>query len=138
MIVTDTSVVLALHRLSDPHHEAVTEWYRRETWPLVTTPLAVAEMDHMLRRWGHPRSVQALRTDLASTALGVTWWPTAMSETLAVALGRPDLDLADASLVALAAHRRTNRIATLDHRSFRSLKPLTGEDAFILLPADAD
>jgi predicted nucleic acid-binding protein len=44
----------------------------------------------------------------------------------------------DASLVAIAARLGTTDIATLDERHFRTLRPLTGEPAFRLLPADAD
>jgi predicted nucleic acid-binding protein len=48
------------------------------------------------------------------------------------------LGLADASLVAIAGRLGTAEIATLDERHFRALRPLTGEPAFRLLPADAD
>lgn len=47
------------------------------------------------------------------------------------------LELADTSLLALAARLETARIATLDERHFRIVKPLTGQAAFVLLPADA-
>jgi uncharacterized protein len=46
------------------------------------------------------------------------------------------LGLADASLIALASRLETTRIATLDERHFRIVKPLTGQAAFVLLPAD--
>jgi uncharacterized protein len=36
-----------------------------------------------------------------------------------------------------AAQHRTTRILTLDHKHFRALRPLSGEEAFTLLPADA-
>jgi uncharacterized protein len=47
------------------------------------------------------------------------------------------LGLTDASLLVLAARLKTTRIATLDERHFRIVKPLTGQAAFVLLPADA-
>jgi hypothetical protein len=40
-------------------------------------------------------------------------------------------------LLALAARLETTRIATLDERHFRVIRPLTGEAAFTLLPTDA-
>jgi predicted nucleic acid-binding protein len=47
------------------------------------------------------------------------------------------LGLADASLVVLAQRLDTIRIATLDERHFRAIRPLTGGEAFRLLPRDA-
>jgi hypothetical protein len=53
-----------------------------------------------------------------------------------VSRARPDLGLTDASLVALAGRLNTTRIATLDHRHFRTLQTRDGQP-FVLLPADA-
>jgi predicted nucleic acid-binding protein len=64
----------------------------------------------------------------------VRWWADALIETLSIARRHPFAGLADASLVALAARLRTNRIATLDHH-FRSMTP--GGEGFVALPADA-
>jgi hypothetical protein len=47
------------------------------------------------------------------------------------------LGLTNASLLALAARLQTTAVATLDERHFRVLKPLSGGDAFTLLPTDA-
>ena len=65
------------------------------------------------------------------------WWPEAVIETVEVARDNPDIGLADGSLLALAARLETTRIATLDERHFRAVRPLAGEAAFTLLPADA-
>ncbi len=48
-----------------------------------------------------------------------------------------DIGLTDAALVALARQLGTSTLATLGARHFRALRPLTGEPAFTLLPADA-
>lgn len=60
-----------------------------------------------------------------------------MTETVTATKNYQDIGLADASLLALAARLGTTRVATLDERHFRTVKPLTGEAAFALLPADA-
>jgi predicted nucleic acid-binding protein len=138
LTVLDTSVFVTLLAEHDERHRDVVAWYADERGPTVTTPLAVAEMDYMLRKHGTKAGVRALLTNLGSGALQVRWWPEALDTTLRVARAREDIGLTDASLVALAAHLGTTRIATLDDRHFRTLKPLTGEDAFTLLPADAD
>lgn len=50
MIVLDTSVVLALLNARDRHHDRAREWVISNEQALVTTPLAVAEMDYLVRR----------------------------------------------------------------------------------------
>lgn len=138
MIVIDTSVVVALQNTRDDDHPPVAGWFSTVREPVVTTPLAVAEMDYLLCRVGGHEATSALREDLAGD-LEVAWWRDAMKETLTVAerYGYLDLGLTDASLVALAAHLQTTRLATLDERHFRQMRPSTGEMAFTLLPADA-
>jgi predicted nucleic acid-binding protein len=98
----------------------------------------VAEMDYLLTRVGGAPAATALRGDLAAGTYSVEWGPSAIEEIVAVADRHEamGLGLVDASLVALAARLPTTRIATLDERHFRMLKPLTGEPAFTLLPAD--
>jgi uncharacterized protein len=137
-IALDTSVVYARMDRNDADHPAVSAWIDEQDDELVTTPLAVAEMDYLLTRIGGAPAAAALREDLKSGTYGVDWWPTAMAESVAVADRHESmgLGLVDASLVALAARLSTIRIATLDERHFRVLEPLTGEPAFTLLPAD--
>jgi predicted nucleic acid-binding protein len=138
LTIADTSGFLALISADEDDHDGVARWYETELGPLFTTPLALAEMDRMFRRWAGERGGLILRTNLGAGTLQVRWWPDALDVMLRVTRRRPDIGLTDASLVALAEHLGTTRIATLDERHFRTLKPLTGESAFTLLPADAD
>ena len=131
----DTSVVVALMRARDAEHERVRRFVETLDDDLVTSPLAVAEMDRVAAGLG-PDFSRGLWADLHSGAYAVRWWADAMLETIAIARQHPEIGLADASLVALAARLRTDRIATLDHDHFRSLTTPDGE-AFVLLPADA-
>jgi uncharacterized protein len=134
-VVLDTSVVIALMRARDADHDRVRGWLDTLDDDLVTSPLAVAEMDRHAAALG-PDFSQGLWDDLHSGAYAVRWWADAMAETIAIALRHPEVGLTDASLVALAARLRTHRIATLDLDHFRSLTTPDGE-AFVLLPADA-
>jgi len=134
-IVLDTSFVVALMRARDTHHEGVRRFVETLDDDLVTSPLAVAEMDHVAAGLG-PDFSRGLWADLASGAYAVRWWADAMVETLAVIDAHPEIGLTDASLVALAARLRTDRIATLDLDHFRSLTTPDGQP-FVLLPADA-
>jgi predicted nucleic acid-binding protein len=134
-VVLDTSVVLAIYDAGEPEHDAVDEWLRTLDEDLVTTPLALAEMDHMLAVRGGKAVREALWRDLADTAYDVRWWADALTESIGIARRYPFAGLADASLVALSRRVRSNRLATLDQH-FRSMTTPDGE-GFVLLPADA-
>ncbi|HEY5143214.1 MAG TPA: PIN domain-containing protein [Solirubrobacteraceae bacterium] len=134
-IVVDTSLVLALYDADDDLHRDAVAWLTDVDDELVTTPLALAELDHHLGRFG-AEARQVLYDDLDRGSYVVRWWADALTESVAIARRRPDIGLTDASLVALANRLRTNRIATFDHRDFRTLTDASGEP-FALLPADA-
>jgi uncharacterized protein len=139
LIVLDTSVVLAFMDRRDADHEVVRAWIDELEDELVTTPLVVAELDHLVFRQGGAGAARTLREDFERGAYTVEWWPSALQETIAVA-GRyesMEIGLTDASLIALAARLKTVQIATLDERHFRAARATTdGEAAFTLLPYD--
>lgn len=134
----DTSVVVAAMNRRDDHHRSVVEWMERAEGALITSPLALAEMDHLVTRHGGLAAAQRLYDDFDAGAYRVEWWPGSVNDSIEVARDYRGLGLADASLVAIAGRLGTTDIATLDARHFRKLRPLTGEPAFRLLPADAD
>jgi predicted nucleic acid-binding protein len=139
VIIVDTSVIVAYMNSADEHHEAVSVWLDEADDYLATTPLIVAEVDHLIATRGGEKALGALRADLLAGAYLVEWWQSAIASTVQVAERYVDngLSLADASLVALAERLETIDVATLDQRHFRSVRPLTGGTAFRLLPADA-
>ena len=132
----DTSVVVAFMNRRDDDHGRVVAWMETIGEDLFTTPLVVAEIDHLVSRAGGTDAALAFYDDLASGAYLVEWWPGAVTETVTTAREYRDIGLADASLISLAARLGTTSVATLDERHFRSSPPLTGEPAFTLLPAD--
>jgi uncharacterized protein len=134
-VLFDTSVALALYDAGEPDHAAVVESLQTLDEDLVTTPLTLTEMDHMLDARAGRGVREVFWEDLENGAYGVRWWADGLRETLAIARRHPFLGLADSSLVALAGRLRTNRIASLD-QDFRSVTTPDGE-GFILLPADA-
>jgi uncharacterized protein len=139
VIIVDTSVIVAYMNATDEHHEAVGAWLDEVADDLATTPLIVAEVDHLVGTRGGRAALSALRADLAAGAYLVEWWPGAIATAASVAGRYADtrLGLADASLVALAQRHDTVHIATLDERHFRAVRPLAGGKAFTLLPTDA-
>ena len=139
MIVLDTSVIYALLDAGDQRHRVARDWYAQLDDDLVTTPLVLAEADHLASTRGGPLAVRALRADVRAGAYVVDWWPTAAVEAAEVADRYADLGIGmtDASLVVLAARAGTVDIATFDERHFRTVVPLSGGAAFRLLPLDA-
>jgi predicted nucleic acid-binding protein len=140
LIVVDTSVVLAFMNRRDAAHASVRAWMKEVDDLLSTTPLVLAEIDHLVLAAGGAGAARALWDDLDRGAYQVEWWSSALEDTLAVARRYEgmELGLADASLIALAAHVDTTRIATLDERHFRAVRPAPNKHAaFTLLPADA-
>lgn len=138
MIVIDTSAIVAFMNARDRHHAAVRTWLESEHDSLATTPMIVAEANHLVATRGSQQASAALRADLAAGAYSVEWWPAAMAATVRIADRYADmqLGLADASLVVLAERFRTVDVATLDERHFRALRPLSGGRVFRLLPVD--
>ena len=134
-VVLDTNVVVALYDAGDPDHRLVADWVATLDEDLVATPLAIAEMDYLVRQRGGEDAQETLWGDLDAGAYTVRWWADALDETLAIARRHPFAGLTDASLVALAGRLRTRRIATVDQH-FRSMTTPAGE-AFVLLPDDA-
>jgi uncharacterized protein len=124
----------------DASHPFVRDWMQTQQDQLVTTPLVVAELDHLVARLGDSGAMRSLQDSFDRGAYSLEWWPSAIHETIALARRHEsmELGLTDASLVVLAARLQTTAIATLDERHFRAIKPLSGADAFTLLPTDAD
>lgn len=139
MIVLDTSFVLALLNEDDAEHRRAARWYAGETGSFATTPLVLAELDHLLRSRGSPGAVGAFLAEVRAGSLGVEWWSGLDRQAADLAERYADLDigLTDASLIVLAAGLETTRIASFDERHFRAVPPSKGAEAFTLLPADA-
>jgi hypothetical protein len=133
--VLDTNAVVAVLDDGDRNHRRALEWLEVVDEDLVTTPLALAEMDHFARKTGGHDAAALLWGDFESGAYGVRWWADALTQTLVIARQHPWIGLTDASLVALAGLLRTARVVTFDQR-FRSLTTPRGEP-FVVLPADA-
>lgn len=117
MTLTDAGPLIALIDADDPDHARCVETLDRVRLPLVTTWPAFTEAMYLLGRAFDWRAQNALwrlvqRQDLLVAA------PSDAANTRAAILmakyaDRP-MDLADATLVALAEERDDNRIFTLD------------------------
>jgi uncharacterized protein len=136
VLLVDTGPLLAAADRDDPDHLACRGLLEDDPGPLITSALVIAEAAYLIDRQLGPAAEAALFGSLASGDLRVE------------DMGRPDwgrvaelvrtyadirLGGADASLVALAERLGATRVATLDHRHFRVVRPRHVE-AFELLP----
>ena len=139
MIVVDASVAYSLLDDRDAGHTAARSWYEQPHSDLLTTPLVLAEVDHLAEDRLGRGARSSFLSDIESGGYYIAWWSSAAAESARIARQYLDLgvSLTDASLVALAARLGTTSIATFDERHFRAMQPLTGEPAFTLLPVDA-
>jgi predicted nucleic acid-binding protein len=137
-LIVDAGVFVAAMDRREANHAAAAALLRDTTESIATSQLVVTEVDHLLRaRYGSAPS-ELFRRDLADGAFDAECLsPEELSVAAAVAGSYDDLGLglADASLVVLAARHDERRLATLDLRHFRAVRPLQG-GAFTLLPAD--
>jgi uncharacterized protein len=139
VIVIDTSVIYGLLDRRDRRHEEAADWYDRTVDELTTTPLVLAEVDHLARTRAGRSAASAFRRDVEAGVYSVEWWPSAGAEAARIAERYADLGLGltDASLIALAARLEIIAIATFDERHFRAVRPITDAPAFLILPSDS-
>lgn len=142
IVVADTSGLLALFNRADPEHRQ-TAAAADTCGLLVVSPLTLAEVHQVATIRADRRSADAIlgtvvaRAEASRVAIAETT-PRLLSTALAIRrqYADLDLDLADAVTVALTAEYRTDVVLTLDRRDFRVIRPLTGHEAFRLLPDD--
>lgn len=136
MLIVDTGPLVSLGDSNDPDHDACLELLSTEAGPLLTTGMVIAEAAYLIARQVGTDGELALYADIESGLFTVELVTLADWHRIAelVALYR-DLPLGgtDASVVALAERFGAERVATLDHRHFRVVRPAHC-DTFTLLP----
>lgn len=118
MTLTDAGPLIAIIDADEADHETCVLALRTLALPLVTTWPAFTEAMYLLGRAGGAAGQQALWRLLLSKRLDVAELSPAMLQRSAALMAkyvdRP-MDLADATLVALAEQRGERRIFTLDN-----------------------
>ena len=110
-VVVAPDFVVALARKADPRHKDAVELLELLDEELVTSPLALADIDRLVTEQVGAEAARRVRRDFSRGAYNVRWWADALTETLALSAEYPDIDLTTASLVALARRMNTRRIA---------------------------
>lgn len=136
MLVVDTGPLVATADRDDAHHADCRALLEEDDGPLVTTPLVVAEAGYLIDRQVGPDGEAALYDSIIDGTLHVehleaTDW--ARERELVSRYASLHLGGTDASLVAIAERLGATRLATLNHRHFRVVRP-RHMDAFDLVP----
>lgn len=136
MLVVDTGPLVATADRSDKDHAACRELLESDEGPLVTTAMVIAEAAYLIDRQLGAAAEAALydsilRGELEVVSLDDSDWMRIRE--LIVAYADLRIGGTDASVVALAERLGTTRIATLNHRHFRVVRPRHAA-AFELLP----
>ncbi len=117
MTLTDAGPLIAIIDADEPDHASCVEALDQLTLPLITTWPAFTEAMYLLARAGGIRAQQALWQLQRDERLVVADLPSSAVDRSARLMDqyadRP-MDLADATLVALAEERGDRRIFTLD------------------------
>jgi predicted nucleic acid-binding protein len=135
-LVLDTGPLLAALDAADPDHAACAGLVTGTTEDRVVPSLVLAELDYWCR---HRLTPEAWLTFLDDVLAGVyrVEAPTASDLRRCRELQADYRDLAlgvvDASVMALAERLNEPKVATLDHRHFRTVRP-AHVDVFELLP----
>ena len=139
VVIADASALIAFFNEPDKHHNAVRQGIA-QAGHLVVSPCVLTELDYLIATRQGPPAAGAVLGYVAGRVAAGRWEVPGIDPLLlaahAVLEDYPAIGLADAMNVVLAREFRTDVIATLDHRRFRAIRPLTRHSAFRLLPAD--
>jgi predicted nucleic acid-binding protein len=138
MMLTDAGPLVAILDQGEEHHQACVDCLDKIAGPMLTTWPAFTEAMYLLGDAGGYRAQAALwrlvnQGDLDIASQGADQHDR-IQELMEKYQDRP-MDLADASLVALAEQRRLRDIFTLDHADF-CIYRLNRRDHFRLWPRD--
>lgn len=136
MLIVDTGVLVATADRNDIDHHACRELLETDTGPLITTAMIIAEAAYVIDRHIGPDGEIGLYTSIIDRTLTIEPLTPADWERVRAFVDRyRDLPLggSDASIITIAERLGATRIATLDHRHFRVVKP-DHCPAFELLP----
>jgi hypothetical protein len=137
VIICDTGALVALLNAADDHHEACSALFATYPGRLVVPAPILTEVCYMAETRLGPETEARFLDAMASGEFELEAAGTADLRRMAELVRRYadfPLGAADASVVAVAERLRATRIATLDHRHFRAIRPEHCA-AFDLLPA---
>jgi hypothetical protein len=125
-LVLDTGPLLAALDAADPDHEPCAALVRDAAEDLIVPALVLAELDYWCHRRLAAEAWLIFLDDVLAGAYGVEP-PTAVDlrrcRTLQAQYQDLRLGVVDASVIALLERLGERKVATLDHRHFRAVRP---------------
>ena len=125
MLIVDTSVLIAAANTREANHHACAELLRADEALVVPAPVVTETCIMLDRRLGAPYEARFLATVAAGgfdvEALGTADYQRAAD--LVATYDELGLGFVDAAVVAIAERLGATRIATLNHRDFRVVRP---------------
>lgn len=139
MIVADTSAIVASIDSDSADHEHCARLVTESEGSFLVSHLVVAEVDYLLTTRFGIATANRFLADVASDAYLLA--PTDQSDLdQAISINTRYVDhklgVTDCLNIVLAERYGTVAIFTLDYRHFRIVRPLSGAEAFTLLPAE--
>jgi hypothetical protein len=136
VIICDTGPLVAVLNAEDKHHDACAHLLEYEPGPLVVPAPILTEVCYLAATRLGPAVEAAFLDSLANGELHLEATTPGdlvrMAELVRIYADFP-LGAADASVIAIAERLGATRVATIDHRHFRAVRP-NHCPAFELLP----
>lgn len=135
-VLADTSALIAFYDRRSADHDAVVQAFRDTSAPLSVSPLVLAEFDFLIGKYAGEKIALAAAREIAATMQIEDFHARDLRVAADVMERYADLKLGmtDASIVVIAQRCRTEHILTLDRRHFTVVRPLSGAEAFEVLP----
>lgn len=135
-LILDTGPLYASLDRSDDDHASCRSLIEAADEPLVIPAPVLVEVDYLIHRSLHPGVLVALLSDIESGAYDVI--PLVASDyrrvrELCDRYADADIGFVDASVLAIVERLEEEKLVTLDHRHFRTLRPRHA-DSLRLLP----
>lgn len=135
-LILDTGPLYASLDRADVDHEACRRLIEGCVEPLVIPAPVLVEVDYWIHERLYPAVLSALLADVVAGAYEVADLQPADYQRVAVICDRyadADIGFVDAAVLAIVERMREPKLATLDHRHFRMIRPAHVE-ALTLLP----
>ncbi|GAB3243135.1 type II toxin-antitoxin system VapC family toxin [Kineosporia babensis] len=136
MIVCDTGPLVALLNADDAHHEACVNLLERERGPVLVPAPVLTEICYLTESRMGPKTEAAFLDAVAAGEFQLEQTlPSDLRRMADLVRTYADFPLGavDASVIAVAERLGVTRVATVDHRHFRAVRP-THCAALELLP----
>ena len=136
LLIVDTGPLYASLDRRDVHHTACRRLFEETTEPLVIPSPVLVEVDYWIHVRLHPGILVALLDDIVAGAYRIEeLFPQdyARVRELCDRYADADVGFVDAAVLAIVERLDEPKLATIDHRHFRALRP-RHVDALRLLP----